>query len=421
MLKRPAARRISLLMLCCATVASAQTPLGTAFTYQGQLRKSGLPVTSTADFQFTLWDALEAGNPVGTTVAIDGKSVVNGLFTVTLDFGAAAFTGDARWLEVAVRAPAGEGDFTTLSPRHEVNAAPHATYARSSGSIPYGITGNGSTDAVPKFISPTGIGNSALIESAGNVGIGTITPGFPLSFADVLGDKIALYGQSGNSYGFGIQPSLLQIHSNTSSADIAFGSGSSASLNETMRIKGTGNVGIGINAPATRLHTRGPSNLLRVESTTGSAGIQIASEGTGLVEVRSPVGTDEMRFWVNGADRMTIGTDGRVGIGTAPEGTSQLVVSGTGFAVAARATDSAGRGLYAESDYIAVEAHGDSYGVHAQAWPASGHEGIGVNGVVNTSTSNTRNGVRGYAAGPGVNHGVHGEAYGSGVGTHIGV
>ncbi len=88
-----------------------------------------------------------------------------------------------------------------------------------------------------------------LYRSTGNIGINTSTPGVPLTFANALGDKIALYGQSGNTYGFGIQGGLLQIHTDASGADIAFGWGSSASMGETMRIKGNGNVGIGTSTP----------------------------------------------------------------------------------------------------------------------------------------------------------------------------
>ena len=94
-----------------------------------------------------------------------------------------------------------------------------------------------------------------------NLGIGDLTPQFPLSFSQSLGDKISLWSNSTNSYGFGIQGSLLQIHTDVPAADIAFGYGSSAIFNEAMRIKGTGNVGIGTVNPATRLHVTDSSVL----------------------------------------------------------------------------------------------------------------------------------------------------------------
>ncbi len=95
------------------------------------------------------------------------------------------------------------------------------------------------------------------VKGTGLVGIGTATPAFPLSFANTLGDKIALWGQGGNHYGFGIQGALLQIHCDSAGADIAFGYGSSASFNEVMRIKGSGRVGINNSNPQAPLHVSG--------------------------------------------------------------------------------------------------------------------------------------------------------------------
>ena len=35
--------------------AHAQEPAGTTFTYQGQLKKDGLPINDTCDLDFSLW------------------------------------------------------------------------------------------------------------------------------------------------------------------------------------------------------------------------------------------------------------------------------------------------------------------------------------------------------------------------------
>ena len=119
---------IVLVLMAPARALYAQTAVGTAFTYQGQLKQAGEPVEDTADFEFTLWDAAFGGNPVGDPngVSADNLTVDNGLFTVVLDFGDNIFVGEARWLEIAVRVPAGGGAFTTLAPRQELTPAPYA-------------------------------------------------------------------------------------------------------------------------------------------------------------------------------------------------------------------------------------------------------------------------------------------------------
>jgi hypothetical protein len=98
--------------------------------------------------------------------------------------------------------------------------------------------------------SATGLGGLTerlLIKDNGNIGIGNTTPGFPLNFASAPGDKISLYGSSGNHYGFGVQSALLQIHADAAAANIGFGYGSSGSFTERMRIINSGGDGLSLN------------------------------------------------------------------------------------------------------------------------------------------------------------------------------
>jgi hypothetical protein len=106
---------------------SPATAQGTAFTYQGHLRRDGNAVSNTCDFQFRLFDAPAAGNQIGAQEVAENVSVVDGLFSVLLDFGGLAFDS-GRWLEIAVRCPA-QGPFALLSPRQTITNVPLALAA----------------------------------------------------------------------------------------------------------------------------------------------------------------------------------------------------------------------------------------------------------------------------------------------------
>ena len=172
--------------LLCASPLPAQEPLGTTFTYQGQLQDGGVPANDEYDFIFRLFDDPVGGAQVGGDVEIDEWLVSDGLFTVELDFGAGIFTGDALWLEVSVRLNGG-GEYTDLSPRQPLTATPYALYALSSPG------GAGFWEANADDIYNT---------NSGDVGIGTTSPNYPLHV--VSADADAVYGESSVSGGVGV-------------------------------------------------------------------------------------------------------------------------------------------------------------------------------------------------------------------------
>ncbi len=282
-----------------AAVAFSQTPLGTQFTYQGVLRQNGAPVSGAVEFQVSLWDAATGGNQVGGPQIATATSNADGSFTIPIDFGAAAFNGSARWLEIATRSDSG-APFETLSPRQAMTAAPYALQTRgmfadsqlrvgvglSNPSQRLDVLGNGlfrGTDGFdgagdrarvilgdPNHSISSGWGfgltlstagaqdGLTLRENSGNVGIRNTDPISPLSFASVDGPKISIWGADPNNhYGLSMAPYVLRLHANNDGS-VAFGNRAGDAFIESMRVAPSGNVGIGVSDPTQRLDVAGP-------------------------------------------------------------------------------------------------------------------------------------------------------------------
>ncbi|MBL8182870.1 MAG: hypothetical protein JNL64_14815 [Blastocatellia bacterium] len=111
-------------MVCLTSWATAQT---SSFTYQGKLTDSNINASGAYDLVFKLFDQPTGGSQIGSDFATDDVNVVSGVFSVTLDFGTAAFTnGSARYLQIEVRTGASSGAYTVLTPRQLITSAPHA-------------------------------------------------------------------------------------------------------------------------------------------------------------------------------------------------------------------------------------------------------------------------------------------------------
>lgn len=95
-----------------------------------------------------------------------------------------------------------------------------------------------------------------LNQGGGNVAIGTASANGQLQLSNTLVNrKIVLYEVANNDnqyFGFGANPSTLRYQVDATTTDHVFYAGSSSTIsNELMRIKGNGNVTIGVTTPAT--------------------------------------------------------------------------------------------------------------------------------------------------------------------------
>jgi len=101
----------------------------TEFSYQGQLRESGMPANGIYDIQFTLYASQTDKNALASIVHED-VVVTNGQFSVKLDFGRIGADGKELWLELALRYGSSADACTTLAPRQRLTSAPYAILAQ---------------------------------------------------------------------------------------------------------------------------------------------------------------------------------------------------------------------------------------------------------------------------------------------------
>ena len=187
--------------------AAPQAALGGGFTYQGQLMDDGELVNAVCDLRFKLFDSSAGGTQLGVSQTVPNVPVTDGLFTVTLnagnEFGASAFTGEARWLEALVGCPAGGGVYYVLSPRQPVTAAPYALGLRPGAvisgtlaSVSLTVYNYGSSGAI------YGKGQTFGVQGASDATGGDGVTGYANA---VTGDGYGVYGISAAPNGAGVR------------------------------------------------------------------------------------------------------------------------------------------------------------------------------------------------------------------------
>ena len=263
---------VVILGVLCGPVLCA-TPAGSAFTYQGYLSDAAAPADGMYDFEFKLSSDAYTVVQVESTRVAEDVEVDEGKFAVELDFGGAAFNGDARWLQIAIRPYDSTEplDFVTLSPMQELTPAPYAVYAASTG----GVSWSDMTDV------PSGFADGIDSDALGNLSCG-------------YGYLVKSDGEGG--WSCALPDAVLW---QTAGSDIYYNGG---------------NVGIGMDSPTHRLTVESPSEwalrLIGPDGTYGYGGRLNFGDGD-----YAYIEEDEDDRLLLRSDRTTI-TGGYVGIGT---------------------------------------------------------------------------------------------------------
>ena len=414
----------SVVLLQAALPLAAQVVQGTAFTYQGELRQNNVPVTASADMVFTLYDAVAAGNVIGAPIALtaqngDPVQVVDGLFTVSLDFGAPAFltmVDDARWLAVTVNG-------NSLSPRTKIENAPYAltsqlAYDVLAGSI--GSTQINATQVQQRVSGSCASGSSiSVIDQNGTVscqaaGSGTIT-----GVSSANGSGLSGGGTSG-SVTLGTDLTVLQKRI---TGTCATGSAVSAVNGDGTVVCQSAGTAFTLPYSATQANAGPLFNIANTDTSSASTALQGTSNSTaanvsaveGIISSTSP---GLYSAGVRGVNNSTTGNGIGVYGTTAGSGAGVNGASASGPGVFGASTSSFGVQGNSASSYSGFFSSrsssnmADTLHVDTTNTFATGIVSAAVNqGVLGTANNNSGLGVQGSAF-----HGVVGQAPVSAVG-----
>ena len=216
----------------------------------------------------------------------DATTIVNGNVTSLLVYNttaagagsAAVYPGYYYWNGSKWVAFTGNGgnDWSLLGNTGITNPAVPATYGTST----FGATENwlGTIDSKDLVFGTNNTERMRIMQTTGNVGIGTAAPAAKLSFEDLVAtsaDGITWYNPAPLSYGIfktagaWSGPNYQQL-SLAWQTGIVIDGGSLYGLSGTVLQPNGGNVGVGISTPSSLLHVKGAARLGLASTTTGS-------------------------------------------------------------------------------------------------------------------------------------------------------
>ncbi len=346
-------KHLSVVFIFFALAAHAAFAQTTAFNFQGKLNDGANPANGNVEMQFKLFDSLAGGTQTSATLARPNVAVINGIFSTPLDFGAAAFDGSNRFVEIGVRPAGSSAAFTILNPRQPIFAAPYAIQTKNAAQL-------GGIDA-SQYVTTATVGGSFIKNATtqqasanfnisgsgffgGNVGIGTTAPTTRLQVQT-------------NGYGMTQTNGAVTVGTFVSPTGGWYGTATNHPLffftNDSqpqMTLSTAGNFGIGTTDPTARLYVISP-----VSGTTAIYGESASGRGV----------------WGK-----STGSRGVYGESSSLEGVYGISNSGAG--IAGRSTSNSG--VYGESNAASLTA-GGVYG------RGTGSGSIGVIGESNVNNA----------------------------------
>lgn len=280
---------IALVSVCFMTnITFAQT---TAFSYQGRLTDAGSPANGNYILQFKLFDAASGGTQIGATISDVAVTVNQGVFNTSLDFGAAAFDGTNRFLEISIKKLPAD-PYTVLAPRQPIVSAPYAVRTLSSAQADISLDSNRLGGiAASEYVTTASVGNAFIRNNAQQQ-----TANFNISGNGTIGGTLTantVTAQTGTGfYGLtqtdGTTTVSTYIGGSVSGATGAWlGTQSDSPLHfytnnsqSQMTILQNGNVGIGTFDPQAKLHVAGNAVQERDKGGMIKAMLNVAADGT---------------------------------------------------------------------------------------------------------------------------------------------
>jgi len=294
-----------------------------------------LQSTGDAIMQITSADGSGAFIDLGDVSDVDGGRIV-------YDSGSNLIFNTASTEKMRISS-AGNVGIGTQSPSYKLHlsgTAPELAFTDTDGTATWrarSVTNNfhiTETGAGDPFIIQSGAGANALvINSSGNVGIGTNAPTYELDVAGDIGvDHLITHNSDSNTY---VQFTndrlrfaaggevLLDLYEDGTQDYVKLGDGGDVdiNLNDDMFVRGSdGNVGIGTNSPADLLHIADTvsSNALvtmRIENSNGYAEFGTQSNYARILQGGTLLyaGTSSQHFWYTGGSlKLTLNNDGDV-------------------------------------------------------------------------------------------------------------